>query len=146
LRGGRMLVRLLSIHRLPSGWPSPPMCARPFQLLLTALVALNASAAHAAGTPLSLNEALQIAVNQSPQITAKRAQAEGATVSIVPAGELMDPKLIVTAENVATNTFERFTAKDYHTFLRVGIQQDFPGGSKLDLRKQLATQEARRAS
>src|SRR4051812_43526275 len=113
-------------------------------LAVAAWSLLTASVAHAAGNPLSLDEALRLAVARSPQIAAQRALAEGLSVGVVAAGALPDPKLKVKAENVPTNTFERFTAKDFHENLKVGVMQEFPGGNTLELRTQRAEHDARR--
>jgi outer membrane protein TolC len=113
------------------------------KVLVAAMSLLAAAHAHAAGAPLSLDDALRIAVAQAPRLGAQRALAEGASLEIVPAGALPDPKLKVAPEDVPTNTFERFTAKDFHGWLKVGLMQEFPGGDKRDLRTRRAEQEAR---
>ncbi len=111
---------------------------------VVALSLLAAPPVHAAGASLTLDDALRLAVAQSPQLAAQQAMAEGASVGIVAAGALPDPKLKTTLENVPTNTFERFTAKDFHEWLKVGVSQEFPGGDKRELRTKRAELDAQR--
>src|SRR3954463_6916074 len=113
-------------------------------VLAAAWSLLTAPQGHAERNPLSLDEALSLAVAQSPQLQAQRALADGLSVGIVAAGALPDPKLKVKAENVPTNTFERFTAKDFHENLKVGVMQEFPAGNTLELRTLRAGDDARR--
>ena len=107
---------------------------------------LVAPPANAAEAPLSLAEALRIGVARSPQIASNRALVESANVSVIPAGALPDPKFKTTLDSVPTNTEERWTAHDPVTMLKVGLIQEFPGYTKLDLRTQRAQRDARRES
>jgi hypothetical protein len=77
------------------------------------ILALTYAQDGVAAPPLSLSEAINLAVAQSPQLASQRALADGASVGIIAAGALPDPKLKIKLENVATTTFERFTAPDY---------------------------------
>ena len=110
------------------------------------LTCMLIGAANVAAAPLSLAEALRLAVEQSPQLASQRALAEGARVGIVAAGALPDPKFRFKLENVAATTFERFTSRDYITGARVGFSQEFPWADKLTLRTQRAEQDAQRES
>ncbi len=98
------------------------------------------------GPPLSLGEALRLAVAQSPELAAQRAMADSASVGTGAAGALPDPKFKTSLENVPTNTAERFTAQDPVTMLKVGFSQEFPGGNKLELRTRRAELDAQRES
>jgi outer membrane protein TolC len=115
-------------------------------IAIVVVVWLTALPAYAAGPALSLGEALRLAVERSPQLDAQRALAAGASAGIVAAGALPDPKLKTTLDNVPTNTEERWTAKDPVTMLKVGLSQEFPGYTKLDLRTLRAERDARRES
>ena len=53
--------------------------------------------------PLSLAEALKIAVARSPQIVSQRAMVDAAREMAVAGGELPDPKLKLGVENVPTD-------------------------------------------
>src|SRR4051812_37843659 len=92
--GGCMSLRpLLSRGRVRS--PALPRLSR-LRPSVFAFALLTFSPAGAplaiAATPLSLDEALRLAVSQSPQLASQRALSEGASIAIVPAGELPDPK------------------------------------------------------
>lgn len=100
--------------------------------------------AHAADAPLSLAETLRLAIAESPDLAAQRAIAEGARISIGPAGALPDPKLKIAQENWPTTTPFRWTRYDVMAVLRLSLSQEFPGGEKLALRTQRASADARR--
>ncbi len=100
-----------------------------FWAVIALFLAVAASPASAAGVPLSLAETLRLAVEQSPELAAQRAMAESATVGVVAAGALPDPRLKTALENVPTNTDERWTSHDPVTMLKVGFIQEFPGAT-----------------
>ena len=113
--------------------------------MTTLILALLALPACAAGGALSFDEALRLAEARSPQLSAQRARADGASAGAVAAGALPDPKLKTKMENVPTAGEERWTAKDPHTALKVGVIQEIPGRYKRDLRTQRADDETRGA-
>ena len=112
---------------------------------VAALVLLvTAPPARAADAPLSLAETLRLAVAESPDLAAQRALAEGASISIGPAGALPDPKLKIAQENWPTTTAFRWTRYDPMAVLRLTLSQEFPGGEKLTLRTRRARADAQR--
>ena len=123
---------------------APGSRSRRWALSTVTSLILTTLPAHAADAPLSLAETLRIAVEQSPELAAQRAMAEGASIGIVPAGALPDPKMKIAYESWPVTTFERWTRYDPMTMLRVGFSQEFPGGKKLALRTQRAKQDEQR--
>jgi len=101
--------------------------------------------AAADGSPLSLDQALQIAVDQSPQIAAQRYGVEAAEKAITPARELPDPKLFFGVENLPINGPQAWSlTQDFMTMRKIGVMQDFPGAHKRELKGKLAEQMAAR--
>lgn len=115
-----------------------------FALAVVTASAMTMPPAHAAAAPLSLAEALRLAVAESPDIASMRAMAQSLTISVGPAGALPDPKVKIAEENWPTNTNERWTRYEVMQALAVGFSQEFPGGQKLRLRTQRAMQEEQR--
>ncbi len=114
-----------------------------FALYAAAWFAATAPIAHAA-EPLSLGEALRIAVAQSPQLASQKAMIDASREMSGPAGELPDPKLITGVENVPTSGAERWSFRDGMTMARIGVMQDFPRAEKRRLRSQRAEREAQK--
>jgi outer membrane protein TolC len=112
--------------------------------LLTGLLIVTSG--NVIGQGLSLDEALRLAGEQSPQVASQRALAEGARTGAIAAGALPDPKFTIKLENLATTTNYRWTFRDYSTGMRYGFKQEFPWGEKLTYRTQVAQQEAERES
>ena len=122
--------------------PRPAECA----WAAVASLLLSTSPAWASGGPLSLGEALRLAVAQSPELAAQHALAEGASVGVVAAGALPDPKLKATLDNLPTTQDVAWTVKDPATMLKIGLSQEIPGGNKLELRTRRARLDAQRES
>jgi outer membrane protein TolC len=107
-------------------------------VLLAALPAL-------AQRPLSLEEALGIAEQRSPQIAAQRASAEAMATLVAPAGELPDPKLFIGVENLpSSGPYSWGTTQDSMTMRRAGVMQDFVRGEKREARSARAQAESYR--
>ncbi len=95
--------------------------------------------------PLSLTEALSIAVRDAPQLAAQHAALRAAQQSAAGAGALPDPKLILGVENVPADTADRWNlTQDFMTMRRIGVMQEFTGSEKLRLRSELADAGARK--
>jgi outer membrane protein TolC len=110
----------------------------------TALL-LIANGAVAAGSPLSLAEALRMAVERSPQLASQRAMVDAAREMAGPAGELPDPKLRLGVENVPTNGADSWSlTRDFMTMSKIGVMQEFPREAKRKLRSQRAENDAQR--
>jgi outer membrane protein TolC len=125
--------------------------AAPRRLARTVIAAiaalLLADGAAAAGPPLSLAEALRVAVEKSPQLASQRAMVEAAREMAGPAGELPDPKLKLGVENVPTDGVDRWSlTRDFMTMSKIGVMQDFPREAKRKLRSQRAENDAQRGT
>ena len=101
----------------------------------------------AAGPPLSLAEALRVAVEHSPQLASQRAMVDAAREMAGPAGELPDPKLKLGVENVPTNGADSWSlTRDFMTMSKIGVMQEFPREAKRKLRSQRAENDAQRGA
>lgn len=85
-------------------------------------------------TPLTLVEAEQLALALDPEVQRLRVSAQSLDEQAIADGQLPDPKLIVGAVNVPTNTL-RFTQDDM-TMVAAGIQQSFPPGRSLHFKSE----------
>jgi outer membrane protein TolC len=133
---------LYSITKAP---PSRPrFCAIYLSLRLIALAVIGAllleGAVHADDVPpLSLAEALRLASTQSLQLAAQRSAITAAEQTAVSAGQLPDPKGIVGIDNLPVTTSDAWSlTSDFMTMRRIGVQQDFPGARKRELKGKLA--------
>ena len=79
--------------------------------------------------PLTLRRAEQAALLQSPEIKALQAQTDALGQSAIAAGQLSDPKLMLSAMNVPVDTFD--FSQEPMTQIQVGLQQSFPRGRSL---------------
>jgi len=123
----------------------PGPLARTVFALVAALLLTESAAA--ASPPLSLAEALRVAVLKSPQLASQRAMVEAAQEMAGPAGELPDPKLKLGVENVPTEGVDRWSlTRDFMTMSKVGVMQDFPREEKRKLRSQRAENDAQRGA
>jgi len=105
-----------------------------------------AGGALAAGPPLSLAEALRVAVERSPQVASQRAMVDAAREMAGPAGELPDPKLKLGVENVPTNGADSWSlTRDFMTMSKIGLMQEFPREEKRRLKSQRAENDAQRS-
>ena len=121
-----------------------PVASRARSLAAIALL-LVAHGAAAAGPPLSLAEALRVAVENSPQLASQRAMVDAAREMAGPAGELPDPKLKLGVENVPTNGADSWSlTRDFMTMSKIGVMQEFPREAKRKLRSQRAENDAQR--
>ena len=121
-----------------------PQAIRHCSLIALALIAVAlAPPSRAAETPLSLAEAVRIAVAQSPQLASQQAMIRSAREMKTPAGELPDPKILAGFENVPTSGADAWSlTRDSMTMTRIGVMQDFPRAEKRELRVRRAEREA----
>src|SRR5690349_18490446 len=92
---------------------------------------LMSHAAHAGETPFGLDEAIERALGDSPQIVAAQASLEGAQDLAPSAGRLPDPEAIVGVDNLPVNSSDQFSlTRDFMTMRKVGVMQTFPSGTK----------------
>jgi len=107
------------------------------------VVALIATAAAHAATPLSLAEAQRLAARNAPQVEAQAAVLRAAEQATIGAGQQADPKLIVGVDNLPVGGADRFNlTRDFMTMRRIGFMQEFARDEKLSLRTRRAEAEA----
>lgn len=95
------------------------------------LLMLAAVSAQAADGPLTLDEAVTLAVRNAPQVAAKQAAIEGAQATNASAGRLPDPELVAGVDNLPTNGPDAYSlGNDFMTMRKVGVMQSFPSGPK----------------
>ncbi|MBN8760228.1 MAG: TolC family protein [Thiobacillus sp.] len=85
--------------------------------------------------PLSFDDALALAVRETPVLRAESAQIDAARQAAIPAGALPDPKLALGIDNLPIEGPDRFSlSRDFMTMRRIGLMQDFPNAAKRDAR------------
>jgi outer membrane protein TolC len=100
------------------------------QLLILGFVTWSATAL-AGGDPLTLVDAVNLAVTQAPDLSARRSRVEAAEALVVPAGRLPDPQLIAGIENLPSNGMDAWSfGRDFMTMRKVGLMQSFPSQAK----------------
>ncbi|UNM22456.1 TolC family protein [Pseudomonas sp. ArH3a] len=93
----------------------------------------------AQASALTLDDALRLAQNNAPSLTAETAKLHAATQAAIPAGELPDPKLVVGLQNFPVGGPNRGTLYgDDMTEQMIGIQQQVPSRDKRKARIELA--------
>ncbi|MFL1492717.1 TolC family protein [Pseudomonas antarctica] len=93
----------------------------------------------ALASALTLDDALHLAQNNAPSLTAETAKLHAATQAAIPAGELPDPKLVVGLQNFPVGGPNRGTLYgDDMTEQMIGIQQQVPSRDKRKARIELA--------
>jgi outer membrane protein TolC len=126
---------MLSIYGTPGSrraWPHS-------RAVFLALSLLTGSAAHAQDTGMTLNEALQIATSNSSSIQASQASVRGTSDVVVKAGELPNPTLNLSLQDLPINGRSAFTiGQDNFTMRGVGIQQEWVSADKRRLQTALA--------
>jgi outer membrane protein TolC len=96
----------------------------------------------AGDAPLSLDEAIERAQADAPQIVSAEAKLEGAQSVAPSAGRLPDPEAIVGVDNLPINTADQFSlTRDFMTMRKVGLMQSVPNGAKRHSRIELAARE-----
>jgi outer membrane protein TolC len=140
------------MHHFPFLVPALPGCRKRIACrrgqgltaLLWSIVLLPALAA--AQPPLSLAEAVRLAVARSGAIASQQSMAAAAREMSVAAGELPDPKLFGGFENVPAEGADAWRLnRDGMTMTRIGVMQDFPREEKRRLRTERAVRDAVRS-
>lgn len=91
---------------------------------------------------LSFTDALDLAEQHSPRITAQRLQIDAASSSQKSAGTLPDPKLSVGVENFPISGMDRFSlTRESMTMQRLALMQEVPNRAKRDA--QIASAQAK---
>lgn len=115
--------------------------------VLAAFAAVLASAAFAADKPLTLDAALQRAVERSRVLAAKDYSITASREMAIAAGQLPDPVLKLGIDNLPVDGPDRFSVtRDFMTQRRVGLMQDLPGAGKRQLRAQRFEREAEKSA
>jgi outer membrane protein TolC len=106
------------------------------------LVLLWPFAAGAQEPLLTLEQAIDRATREAPQVSASAAVLEGAQAVASSAGRLPDPELIAGIDNLPVDTADRFSfSRDFMTMRKVGVMQTFPSGTKRRLQSEHAQRE-----
>jgi cobalt-zinc-cadmium efflux system outer membrane protein len=93
-------------------------------------------------TPLTLDEAIALSVQEAPQIAAAQASLEGAEALAPSANRLPDPEAIVGIDNLPINTVDRYSlTNDFMTMRKLGVMQTVPNGAKRRLRGERGARE-----
>ena len=109
---------------------------------LALLVALCPFAASAQQGPLSLEDAVDRALQETPQVAASAAMLDAASAAAPGAGRLPDPELVTGVDNLPVNTADRYSfTRDFMTMRKIGVMQSFPNGEKRRLQGERAQQE-----
>ncbi|HUG73755.1 MAG TPA: TolC family protein [Steroidobacteraceae bacterium] len=110
--------------------------------VLAAGAGLGGGLVQAADSRLLLDEAIERALAEAPQLTASRAYVEAASQSAASAGRLPDPELIVGVDNLPVTTADRFSLnRDFMTMRKVGVMQSVPSRASRRVQSELAHQE-----
>ncbi len=109
------------------------------------LAAALLPAACAVAAPLSLDQAVDLAVQRSAQVRAARAGAGGAAELARAAGQLPDPVLGAGIDNLPATGRERFsTSAEDMTMRRIGLAQEWVPADKRQAREAAASAMAER--
>jgi cobalt-zinc-cadmium efflux system outer membrane protein len=107
-----------------------------------ALVLLCPFAAVAEDGRLSLEDAVDKALQEAPQVTASVATVEAVGAIAPSAGRLPDPELVAGVDNLPINSAERYSlTRDFMTMRKIGVMQSFPNGAKRRLQGERAQRE-----
>ena len=105
-------------------------------LLISAFALVGAARAQ---SPLSLEEAIDQALSDSPQVNASSAMLEAAQAIAPSAGRLPDPELVTGIDNLPIDTTDRFSlTRDFMTMRKIGVMQSFPNPEKRRLQSERA--------
>jgi len=108
------------------------MKPNPFTALaLALLLSISCGAARASGTPLTLDAAVQAAIETDPWLSGSRETESALRDEAVAAGSLPDPRLNLQALNFPAWSFD--INQEPMTQLAVGVSQQFPRGRSLEL-------------
>lgn len=122
------------------------MFPRIFSALIGALPAFVCATAIADGLPLTLAQAVDRAVDRSPDIAFQNANVNAAQAAAAAAGRLPDPKLSLGIENLPVTGEDRFSLRrDAMTMRRIGVMQDVPNRAKRSAETDIAVAAVARA-
>jgi outer membrane protein TolC len=108
-------------------------------LVLALLWPLTASAQDRV---LTLEQAIDRAMGDAPQVAASSAMLEGAQAVAPSAGRLPDPELVTGVDNLPIDTADRYSfTRDFMTMRKIGVMQSFPNAAKRHLQGERARQD-----
>ena len=114
---------------------------------LVAGLAASVLALPSLAAALTLDEALQLAENNAPSLTAQDAKIQAASSTAIPAGELPDPKLLLGVQNYPIGGPDRWSIdQDFMTMRMVGVSQEMPSSAKRKARIEVADAAIERAA
>jgi outer membrane protein TolC len=91
---------------------------------------------------LTLEQAIERAMREAPQVTASSARLDSAQAVAPAAGRLPDPELATGVDNLPINTADRFSfSRDFMTMRKIGVMQEFPNRAKRRLQRELAQRD-----
>ena len=91
---------------------------------------------------LTLDEAIRLAVSDSPQMLAAQASLEASRENAPSAGRLPDPEAIVGIDNLPVSTADAFSlSRDFMTMRKVGVMQAVPNAAKRSSQRNLASRQ-----
>jgi outer membrane protein, heavy metal efflux system len=92
--------------------------------------------------PLSLEDAVDRALREAPQVAASAATLDAAGAVAPSAGRLPDPELVTGVDNLPVTTADRYSfTRDFMTMRKIGVMQTFPNGEKRRLQGERAERE-----
>jgi outer membrane protein TolC len=114
-------------------------------LAVAALVMFASRVAHAQDAGMTLDEALQIATSRSSSIQAAQASVRGSSDVVVKAGQLPNPTLNLSVQDLPITGPNAFTiGQDNFTMRGIGIQQEWVSHEKRRLQTTLADRAVER--
>lgn len=91
---------------------------------------------------LSLEDAVDQALQEAPQVAVSAAMRDAAGAVAPSAGRLPDPELVTGIDNLPINTADRFSfTRDFMTMRKIGVMQAFPNRQKRRLQSERAERE-----
>jgi cobalt-zinc-cadmium efflux system outer membrane protein len=110
-----------------------------FSAALVVMAWLMTTPVMAMPADLRLEDAVRLAVERAPAISARQSQTEAAREEARRAGALPDPKLTFGIDNLPVTGTDAFnTGADFMTMKRIGLMQEFPASAKRRARQSLA--------
>jgi cobalt-zinc-cadmium efflux system outer membrane protein len=101
---------------------------------MLAIALLNPGPA-ACADPLSFDNALALAVRETPALRAEAAQVDAARQAAIPAGALPDPRMTLGLDNVPIEGPNAYSlSSEPMTMTKIGLMQAFPNEAKRDAR------------
>lgn len=109
------------------------------RMFVLPVVLLFATLTHAQSDALTLDQAVEIAVERAPQMQARTAALESAQAQAVSAGRLPDPELVIGVDNLPTTGADAWSFdRDFMTMQKTGVMQSFPNGAKRSSQRERA--------